>query len=540
MSKEIVKVPDIGGATDVDVIEVSIAVGDSLTEEQTIVVLETDKASMEIPCPVAGTVVAVLVNEGDKVDEGSDLIEIENAAASAEEQGELAIEAPQETAAEPVVKETAPELIVADAAEKALLPVAIPDIGGTTDVDVIEVSVSVGFEVHEGDSLIVLETDKASMEIPAPASGVVSELTVAEGGKVNEGDIILTLEVATDNAASAQSAETPSNPPAATPTKIAEPAAQVAKTVAPVASSVANDDSSIHAGPAVRKIAREFGVKLSQVTGSGPKGRIIKEDIQDFVKNALTQPAASGGGALPQVPAVDFAKFGPITEEPLSKIAKVTAENMQRSWLNVPHVTQHDEVDITELEDFRKAIKEEAAQRDVKVTPLSFILKACAVALRAHPKLCSSLSADGNSLVYKDYVHIGMAVDTPAGLVVPVLRDVDKKSIYEISTDVAELAAKAKNRKLMPADMQGACFTVSSLGGLGGTGFTPIVNTPEVAILGVAKLATKPVWNGSDFVPRKMMPLSLSYDHRVVNGADGGRFMATVNSLLNDVRRLSL
>jgi pyruvate dehydrogenase E2 component (dihydrolipoamide acetyltransferase) len=303
---------------------------------------------------------------------------------------------------------------------------------------------------------------------------------------------------------------------------------------------VSEPSSDVHAGPAVRKIAREFGVELAKVQGSGPKGRVIKEDVQKYVKTALGNSTSSSDSAIPPVPVVDFAKFGPIREEPMAKIAKITAANMQRSWLNVPHVTQRDEVDISDLEDFRQSIKEEAAKNGIKVTPIAFIIKACAIALTHHPKLASSLSADGASIIYKDYIHIGMAVDTPAGLIVPVIKDADKKSIYELSQDIVELATKAKNRKLTPMDMQGGCFTISSLGNIGGTGFTPIVNTPEVAILGVSNVAIKPIWNGSDFVPAKMLPLCLSYDHRVINGGDGGRFMAELNALLSDVRRLAL
>jgi pyruvate dehydrogenase E2 component (dihydrolipoamide acetyltransferase) len=542
VSIETIKVPDIGGASAVDVIEVNVAVGDMVDVEQTLIVLETDKASMEIPSPQAGKVTAVLVKEGDKIDEGAVIIELETVGtddakvaqddSATTEQAEIQSEQVQQ---EQIV-EKEPTI---DDSHKILLPVIIPDIGGATDVDVIEVAVAVGFEVIEGDSLIVLETDKASMEIPAPSAGIVTELQVKEGDKVNEGDLIVVLEVM-------QSSNTSSQPIATTEqkTKTIEStaiAAAVSDLVkADVETMTLESFSDVHAGPAVRKIAREFGVELAKVPGSGPKGRVIKEDVQKYVKAALDNPAASGGSAIPPVPAVDFAKFGPIHTEEMSKIAKLTATNMQRSWLNVPHVTQRDEVDISDLEDFRKSIKEETAKDGIKVTPIAFIIKACAIALTRHPKLASSLSADGANIIYKDYIHIGMAVATPAGLVVPVIRDANKKSIYQLSKDIAELAKKAKDRKLMPTDMQGGCFTISSLGNIGGTGFTPIVNTPEVAILGVSKVAIKPVWDGSDFVPRQMLPLSLSYDHRVINGVDGGQFMAELNALLGDVRRLAL
>jgi pyruvate dehydrogenase E2 component (dihydrolipoamide acetyltransferase) len=540
VSVETIKVPDIGGATDVDVIEVNVAVGDIVDAEQTLIVLETDKASMEIPSPQAGRVVSVLVSEGDKIDEGASIVELEIAASDdvkidQRDSIEAVVDAVQAT------EEIQQELLTeedpaADDTEKVLLSVTIPDIGGAADVDVIEVAVAVGFEVIEGDSLIVLETDKASMEIPAPSSGVVTELHIKEGEKVNEGDLIVVLQVQkTDSTESQQVEITEPHAITAKPLELNEEVAKV--NVDAIASESSN---GVHAGPAVRKIAREFGVDLAKVTGSGPKGRVIKEDVQKHVKAALDNPTASGGSSIPPVPVVDFAKFGPIREEPMSKIAKITAANMQRSWLNVPHVTQRDEVDISDLEDFRQSIKEEAAKNGIKVTPIAFIIKACAIALTHHPKLASSLSADGASIIYKDYIHIGMAVDTPAGLVVPVIKDADKKSIYQLSKDIVELATKAKDRKLTPMDMQGGCFTISSLGNIGGTGFTPIVNAPEVAILGVSNVAIKPVWNGSDFLPAKMLPLCLSYDHRVINGGDGGRFMAELNSLLGDVRRLAL
>jgi pyruvate dehydrogenase E2 component (dihydrolipoamide acetyltransferase) len=552
VSIETIKVPDIGGAKDVDVIEVNVVVGDMVAVEQTLIVLETDKSSMEIPSPQAGKVTAVLVSEGDKIDEGAAIVELEIVGSDEvkiEQEDNIAVDEEDENAATEKIKVQGEEVQqqqiiekepVPDGSSKVLLPVTIPDIGGATDVDVIEVAVAVGFEVIEGDSLIVLETDKASMEIPSPSAGIVTELQVKEGDKVNEGDVIVMLEVM-------QSSNMPSQLLAATEQKakhiepiaaIAAPATEVVKADVETITSALSSD--VHAGPAVRKIAREFGVELGKVQGSGPKGRVIKEDVQKYVKTALDNPMASGASAVPPVPVVDFAKFGPVHTEVMSKIAKLTATNMQRSWLNVPHVTQRDEVDVSDLEDFRQAIKEEAAQDGIKVTPIAFIIKACAIALARHPKLASSLSADGTSIIYKDYIHIGMAVATPAGLVVPVIRDADKKSIYQLSTDIAELAAKAKDRKLMPADMQGGCFTISSLGNIGGTGFTPIVNTPEVAILGVSKVAIKPVWNGNDFVPRQMLPLSLSYDHRVINGVDGGQFMAELNALLGDVRRLAL
>jgi pyruvate dehydrogenase E2 component (dihydrolipoamide acetyltransferase) len=539
MSREIIKLPDIGGASEVDVIEVNIAIGDIVDTEQTLIVLETDKASMEIPSPQAGKIVSVLVSEGDKINQGDSIVELELATSEPlkDDQGDNI--GAVDTAVAPT-KQVQRELLTAvkptaSDNDKVLLPVIIPDIGGAVDVDVIEVAVTVGFEVVEGDCLIVLETDKASMEIPAPNGGIVTELHIKQGDKVNEGEVVAVLQLKQSDGEELYQAQV--EPAASVESQAVKSAAAKANTEAAPSSM----SSVVHAGPAVRKIAREFGVDLGRIQGSGPKGRIIKDDVQKYVKTALDKPAlASASQAIAQVPNVDFAKFGPVREEAMSKIAKITALNMQRSWLNVPHVTQRDEVNISDLEDFRKSIKDEAANDGVKVTPIAFIMKACAIALAHHPKLASSLSADGTSIIYKDYINIGMAVDTPAGLVVPVIKDANKKSIYQLAIDIVELATKAKQRKLMPIDMQGGCFTISSLGNIGGSGFTPIVNAPEVAILGVSRVAVKPLWNGTDFVPAKMLPLSLSYDHRVINGSDGGRFMEELNALLGDVRRLAL
>ena len=443
----------------------------------------------------------------------------------------------------------------------------VPDIGGVEDAEVIEVSVAVGDPIEPEQSLIVLESDKASMEIPATQAGTVLEILVKEGDQLAEGAAILVLETAVDAPAPAADApasavdvpapEVDTAAPAAdapapevdtpasavdTPTpEVDAPAPAVDAPASAVDVPAATAPAvGIYAGPAVRKLAREFGVDLSRVTGSGPKGRILKDDIQNHVKQSLQAGAAGTGAGIPAIPAVDFAAFGEVDIQPLDKIGRVTAANMQRSWLNVPHVTQFDEVDVTAMEAFRAEMKAEAEQRGVKLTPLPFLLKACAAALKDNPRLNASLAADGEHLVYKQYVHIGMAVDTPAGLLVPVIRDVDRKSLWELAAEIAELAARAQQRKLKPIEMQGGCFSISSLGNIGGTGFTPIVNAPEVAILGVSRLQLKPVWNGSEFEPRRMLPLSLSYDHRVVNGADGGRFMAQLKQLLHDIRRLLL
>ena len=545
MAKETLTVPDIGGAEDAEVIEISVAVGDVIEVEQGLIVLESDKASMEIPAEKAGTVLEVLVKEGDTLAEGAALVVIETDAAETTAEAEPAPAAEPEPAVEP---EPAPQAEPAPAPEPAAASeqaIAIPDIGTDEAVEVIELLVAVGDTVAEGDSLLVLESDKASMEIPSPVAGEILSLTIAVGDEVKEGAPIGTVMGAAGSAAPAAAAappaETPAPAPAAAPAAAPEPVPQAAP--AATESTGGGSAAEVYAGPAVRKLAREFGVDLTAVSGTGPKGRVLKEDIQNFVKQSLSSggtAVAAGGAGIPAVPAVDFSAFGEVDIQPLSKMDKLTAANMHRSWLNVPHVTQRDEVDITELEAFRAEMKAEGERRGVKLTPLPFLLKACAAALKDNPKINASLSADGESMVFKQYVHIGMAVDTPAGLVVPVIRDVDKKNLWELAAETAELAAKAKDRKLKPAEMQGGCFTISSLGNIGGTGFTPIVNAPEVAILGVSRLAVKPVWDGSEFQPRKMLPLSLSYDHRAVNGADGGRFMVQLGSLLSDIRRLLL
>tara|TARA_R110001583_G_scaffold139963_1_gene292113 strand:+ start:3822 stop:5789 length:1968 start_codon:yes stop_codon:yes gene_type:complete len=539
-----VVVPDIGGHDNVDVIEVCVKVGDTVAEGDSLIVLETDKASMEVPAPFGGVITALTIKEGDTISEGQQFAEI--AAAGAVASAAPAAAAPAAPA--PVAAAPAP---VATPVAGGVEPVNVPDIGGSENVDVIEVCVKAGDSIAEGDSLIVLETDKASMEVPAPKGGVVKSVKIKEGDTVSEGDLILELEVAGGAVASV--------PVAATSAATAAPAAS-APTVAPANAPAASAPSTskdlaqldqankkVHAGPAVRSVAREFGVDLTLVKGTGPKGRILKEDVQAYVKQALVDlakpkaaTAVTGGSGIPAIPEIDFSKFGEIELEKMSKIKKVTAANMTRCWLNIPHVTQFDDIDITELEKFRADIKADAEKAGVKVTPLPFLLKAAAAALQAHPNFNVSMHADGEHIVHKKYINIGVAMDTPAGLMVPVIKDVDKKSIYQLAAEAAELGAKAKARKLKPAEMQGGCFTISSLGNIGGTGFTPIVSAPEVAILGVSRADIKPVWNGKEFVPRKMLPLALSYDHRAINGVDAGMFMTTLGKLLSDVRRLVL
>jgi pyruvate dehydrogenase E2 component (dihydrolipoamide acetyltransferase) len=545
MSKQQVTVPDIGGAEGAEVIEVLVAVGDEVVVDQGLIVLESDKASMEIPSTVAGTVVELLVTEGQELAEGAAIVVVD-VAAGAEPAGSPEPK-PAEIEDEQQSRPQAQEQAVADAPVEVTVDqtVSVPDIGTDEAVELIEICVAVGDTVAEGDSLVVLESDKASMEVPSPLAGEVMELLANTGDSVMQGDKLLILKGAADAApASAPEPAATAAAPAATPaTPVTAPDIQAAPipAAAPAAVEAAGGErSGVYAGPAVRKLAREFGVALDQVSGSGPRGRVLKEDLQQFVKKSLSgKPAAAAGGTgIPAIPDIDFAKFGPVEVTRRSRMDTLTAANMHRSWLNVPHVTQFDEADITALEEFRVGLKAEAEQRGTRLTPMPFILKACAVALRDNPRFASSLAAGGEQLVYKQYTHIGMAVDTPAGLMVPVIRDVDRKTIWELAEEVLAMAAKARDRKLSPGDMQGGCFTISSLGNIGGTGFTPIVNAPEVGILGVSRASIKPVWDGSAFSPRNMLPLALSYDHRVINGGDGGRFMSRLVALLGDIRQL--
>ncbi|MGL6513939.1 pyruvate dehydrogenase complex dihydrolipoyllysine-residue acetyltransferase [Aeromonas hydrophila] len=527
-----VHVPDIGD-DEVDVTEIMVAVGDMVEADQSIIAVEGDKASMEVPAPFAGRVVEIKVAAGAKVSTGSLVMVFEVAGAAP------AVAAAPAQAAAPVA--AAP---VAAAAKE----VNVPDIGGD-EVEVTEIMVAVGDKVEADQSLIAVEGDKASMEVPAPFAGVVKEIKVKAGDKVSTGSLIMVFEVAgAAPAAVAAPAAQAAAPVAAAP--VAAAPAPVAQAAA--ASDFVANDAYVHASPAVRRLAREFGVNLAKVKASGRKGRIVKEDVQAYVKDAVKRaesaPAAgqgSGNGNGMSVlawPKVDFSKFGDVEEVDLTRIQKISGPNLHRNWVMIPHVTQFDEADTTELEAFRKEQNAmlEKQKADVKITPLVFILKAAAKALEAHPRFCSSLSEDGSKLIMKKYIHIGVAVDTPNGLVVPVVRDVNKKGIMELSRDLAEISKKARAGKLTAADMQGGCFTISSLGGIGGTSFTPIVNAPEVAILGVSKSEMKPKWNGKEFAPRLMLPLALSYDHRVIDGADGARFITTMNGVLSDIRRLVL
>ena len=556
-------VPDMGGAVDVEVIEICVAVGDVVSEGDSIVVVETDKASMEIPASSAGVIESILLKEGDTCNQGDVMVAIEAAASAEASAPAPQVEVEVEPVAAAVVIPEEPSEAVAAAPSSAAATeteteteqlALVPDLGGAVDVEVIEISVKVGDELAEGDSLIVLETDKASMEIPVDFDGTVLDIKVAEGSKLNVGDTIAVLVTKAKQAVAAPpapQAKAPEAPQASlapvapvatvTPAAVVEAQAPVTAPVSQVpATNAATASATAHAGPAVRMLARELGVDLTLVTATGPRDRLLKEDIQAFVKQKMQQPAGQSlqGHGIEQPPAIDFSQFGDIDRVKMSKVQRITAQNMTRSWLNVPHVTQFDHADITELEQFRKGLKAEAELKGTKVTPLPFMLKACAMALREYPQFNVSLDNDGEHMVHKHYVNIGIAVDTPAGLLVPVIRDVDKKSIWQLSEEVIAMGAKAKAKKLMPADMQGGCFTISSLGGIGGTAFTPIVNTPEVAILGVSKADMQPRWDGSQFEPRLMMPLSLSYDHRAVNGADAARFTQYLAKVLGDIRHL--
>lgn len=519
-----VEVPDIGGSENVDVIEVCVKVGQEIKEGESLIVLESDKASMEVPAPASGKVVSIAIKEGDKVSAGSKILVLSTGSA------------PATPAAAPAAT---PQPASAPSSAPSVIDLVVPDIGGAEGVDVIEVCVKVGADIKEGDSLIVLESDKASMEVPASASGKVVELTIKEGDKVSKGSPIGRLQVV--GSAPASTPAPASAPAAPTPEKPVAAAAPVAE-----AAASTKTNPSVYAGPAVRKLARQLGVDLSEVSANGPRGRITKDDVRGFVKSVMENRSKGSaaapvvGGGIPAMPQIDFSQFGEIELVKMSKIKKVTAFNMTRNWLNIPAVTQFDDVDITELESFRKAMKDEADKAGVKLTPVPFLLKACAAALKAEPSFNVSLHADGEHIVQKKYIHIGMAVDTPNGLVVPVIRNVDRKGLFELAAEAAALAKKAREGKLLPKEMQGGCFTISSLGAIGGTGFTPIVNAPEVGILGVSRADTKPVWDGKAFVPRLMLPLCLSYDHRAINGGDAGRFLTYLGALLSDVRRLLL
>ena len=522
-----VNVPDIGG-DEVEVTEIMVKVGDTVAAEQSLITVEGDKASMEVPAPFAGTVKEIKISTGDKVSTGSLIMVFDVAGA-----------APAASDAKPAVKEQAAS---APAATSGAKEVNVPDIGGD-EVEVTEVMVKVGDKVAAEQSLITVEGDKASMEVPAPFAGTVKEIKISTGDKVSTGSLIMVFEVE-----GAAPAAAPAKQDAAAPAPAAKadkPAAAPAK--AEGKSEFAENDAYVHATPLIRRLAREFGVNLAKVKGSGRKGRILREDVQAYVKEAVKRaeaaPAAATGGGIPGMlpwPKIDFSKFGEVEEVELGRIQKISGANLSRNWVMIPHVTHFDKTDITDLEAFRKQQNAEAEKRklDVKFTPVVFIMKAVAAALEQMPRFNSSLSEDAQRLTLKKYINIGVAVDTPNGLVVPVFKDVNKKSITELSRELTVISKKARDGKLTAGEMQGGCFTISSIGGLGTTHFAPIVNAPEVAILGVSKSAIEPVWNGKEFMPRLMMPISLSFDHRVIDGADGARFITIINNMLSDIRRL--
>ena len=527
----LVTVPDTGSADGVTVIEIAVAVGDRVAEGNTLIVLESDKASMEIPAPASGVVTVLKVSEGQQVVQGDPICEMTGV------NSEVGTATAPQAPPEPVTQAPAGKRVaqVSGGVEK----VVVPDTGNADGVTVIEVSIGVGDTVSEGDTLIVLESDKASMEIPSPVSGKVLALSVKEGDSVTQGDPIANVEAIAGSVpqASATPAQQVVEPPisAQAPASIPKP-----PTVEGV--SAPSNGLSVHAGPAVRALARELGVNLSSVPSTGPRGRITKDDLHDFVKAKLAEAEpgekVSGGSGILPIPLFDFAAYGPVERIAMSKIHKLTADNMTRCWLNVPAVTQFDEADITDLEAFRQSMKAEAQNKGVKLTPLPFLIKASAYALAELPQVNASIDVATNEIVRKGYIHIGIAVDTLDGLMVPVIRDADQKGIWEIAAEASELADKAKNKKLKPAEMQGATFTISSLGSIGGTAFTPIVPSPQAAILGISKASMQPVWDGAAFQPRLILPLCLSYDHRVINGGDGARFTSILRKVLSDIRHL--
>lgn len=550
---ELIRVPDIGSGEG-EVIELFVKVGDTVEADQSILTLESDKASMEIPAPKAGVVKSLKVKLGDRLKEGDELLEleIEGAADAAPAPAPAAAAAPAPAAEKPAAAAEAPAAPAAAPAEASVQDIHVPDIGSSGKAKIIELLVKVGDTVEADQSLITLESDKASMEIPSPAAGVVESIAVKLEDEVGTGDFILKLKVqgAAPAAAPAPAAAAPAAKADAAPAPAAAapaPAAKAEAAPAPAAAAPAPSGAKVHAGPAVRQLAREFGVELNAVSATGPHGRVLKEDVQVYVKAMMQKAkeapaagAATGGAGIPPIPVVDFSRFGETEEVPMTRLMQIGASSLHRSWLNIPHVTQFDQADITDLEAFRVAQKAVAEKAGVKLTVLPLLLKACAHLLKELPDFNSSLAPSGKAIIRKKYVHIGFAVDTPDGLLVPVIKNVDQKSLLQLAAEAAALAAKARDKKLTADDMQGACFTISSLGHIGGTGFTPIVNAPEVAILGVSKATIQPVWDGKAFQPKLMLPLSLSYDHRVINGAAAARFTQRLSQLLNDVRTILL
>ena len=542
MAVKDVFVPDLGGTDGVDVIELAVKPGDRVEKEDTLLVLESDKATVEVPSPFSGVVSSFEVSTGQTVKEGDLLAKME-----VEEAGAAAPAKAEPKAAEAPVEAPKPEPGKAEAAAASssqMETVTVPDIGGAVEVDVIEVSVQEGDQLEPEQTMVVLESDKATMEVPCPNAGTVRKVLLKVGDKVSQGTPVLELLVVGGTADAGKSpASAPAKPADSAPApQPSQSAAAPTKAAAQTSTAPSGPSKRVHAGPAVRRLARELGVDLAAVKASGPRARILKEDVHEYVKGRLqgkSETVAAGSG-LPPLPEMDFSKWGDVESVELSKINKASAANLHRSWVHIPHVTQFDEADITSLEAFRKSETAALKEQGVKLTILAFMVKACAKALQEFPRFNSSLNPEGTHLVFKKYINIGIAVDTPNGLVVPVIKDADKKSVKEIAQDMQVLSEKARAKKLSPGDMQGGCFSISSLGGIGGTAFTPIVNWPEVSILGLSRSQMKPVYNGKDFEPRLMLPLSLSYDHRVIDGADAARFTTYLSSLLTDIRRLLL
>ncbi len=530
-------IPDFG-SDEAEVIEILVNIGDSIKQDQELLILETDKASMEVPAPEQGVIGAIHIKVGDKVNEGLAYISL------VEDDTEIDVESDSavielQTAEEKTTKESKSEAI-AQINETQEIALTIPDLG-TDNAQVIELNVAVGDKVEEGDTLAVIETDKASVEMPSETSGEITSLAIAVGDTIQTGGALATLKI--QSAAQSQKPATPTVNVASreeSSNTVADKSTESKQQVSdaqPHVSTTNVSHADVHAGPSVRQLARKLGVDLSQVAGTGPRQRVLQEDLQTWVKKRIQNPEVKEQGnssGIPPAPEVDYSKFGEVTLQSMSKIHKVTAANMLRSWLNVPHVTQFDNADITDLENYRAGLKPIMQDKGIKVTPVAFLVKAAAIALQKNPKFNIALHSNGEQLVQRHYVNIGMAVATSAGLVVPVIRDVNQKSIWTIAKEIVDLSVKARDGKLQLKEMQGGCFTISSLGAIGGTGFTPIVNSPEVGILGVSKSQIMPRWDGKQFIPRTMLPLSLSYDHKVINGADAGKFFTEYVEILTD------
>ena len=561
---ESVTLPDVGDFDSIDVIEVLVSPGDSVEAEQSLIVLESDKATMEIPSPKAGVVESVVVKVGDQISEGNEIItlKVSDSAPAAEPEPaapEPAAEPEPVSSAEPAPAPAA-EAPGAPAPVSASGPVTInlPNVGDFADIEVIEVLISAGDQIQEEQSIIVLESDKATMDIPSTTSGTVESVSVKVGDRISEGHPIAVVLATGGAAAPAETqpqaeVSAPEPAPVSAPAPTAAPASAGSESQQPgkqrkphpgtfETSPQSASGQAVHASPAVRRYARELGVDLGKVIGSGPKNRILKTDVKAFVKTAMSSGAAQGSGiSVAAMPDIDHSKFGEIEAVPLSRIKKISGAHLHRSWVNVPHVTQHDDADITDLETFRKSLAKESEKKGIRLTPLVFLMKAVVSALQTYPNFNASLDGSGEKLIMKKYFHIGVAVDTPNGLMVPVIRDVDQKGLWELAAELAEAAQQARDGKLPPARLQGGCFSISSLGGIGGSYFTPIVNAPEVAILGVSRSKMQPVYqDDGSFAPRLMLPLSLSYDHRVIDGADGARFISYLTAVISDIRRVLL